>query len=173
MHFKVQILLGKLFQQIPLSVLKLGIATPCTTQNSNTLQELLITFMQRCSNLPKKLSLLHRRHPSAVCGGSVNIDKSVRKLQKCGKDEGIQTVRAVNDRMIINVNSSREYLNITGHIRQQMNVWAEKMSQLPHKTSLQGGGRSISIAESQIKVSAFRKKHNRLPRCCSELCDTG
>lgn len=112
---------------------------------------------------PKKLSLLHRRHPSAVCGGSVNIDKIVRNLQKCGKDEGIQTVRAVNDSMIINVNSLREYLNITGHIRQEMNVWAEKMSQLPHKTSLQGGGRSISIAESQIKVSVSEKSTTTFP----------
>lgn len=55
-------------------------------------------------------------------------------------------------------------MNVHTHSRKRM-VWAEKMS-------LQGGGRCISIAEFQIKVSAFGKKKDHLPKCCNELRDS-
>lgn len=155
----------------PLSLLKQGTATPRTTQNLTILQELLIIVTQRCSNLLPCEAWLHPRHISAVCGGVVLILTKLRSPQKCGKDEGIHEV-IVNEGMIINTNSLREYLNINGHKHSgKWMVWV--VSQLPHKTSLQGGGRCISIAESQIKVSAFRKKHDHLPRCCSERRYTG
>lgn len=105
MHFKVHLLLGKLFQQVPPSVLKLGTATPCTSQSLNIPHELLIIYAAMLKPTAMRKLVCYIDVTPLQC---VGLELILTKLSKI-----YRTVE-----------------KIKGFKR------AEKMSQLPHTTSL-------------------------------------